>query len=210
MRMTPATADDIACWFIDTNYDGESFFVRLAYFTGAGDPYDKLKRALKAEIDEAAWTQRIQAVRHALTTHAKPATAADVAGQFIRANQANVAEPLNHIVDMGQARVRARMIRRDEGSHVGPVCSLFPRNCFFIESGSALAYQAWSGTVRFGPGSTATLLPAGHLNAIRCRISRGVAMNWNRSTKCDGTNFQPMGEKSDHRGKLETEHHGSS
>ena len=57
---TPATADDIACWFIDTNYDGESFFVRLAYFTGAGDPYDKLKRALKVEIDEAAWSELYQ------------------------------------------------------------------------------------------------------------------------------------------------------
>ena len=49
------TTDDMACWFIDTNYDGESFFVRHAYFTGAGDPYDKLKRALKAEINEEAW-----------------------------------------------------------------------------------------------------------------------------------------------------------
>ena len=49
--------DDIACWFIDTNYNGESFFVRHAYFTGAGDPYDKLKRALRAEIDEAAWAE---------------------------------------------------------------------------------------------------------------------------------------------------------
>jgi adenine-specific DNA-methyltransferase len=54
------TTDDIACWFIDTNYDGESFFVRLAYFTGAGDPYDKLRRALKAEIDEAAWSELYQ------------------------------------------------------------------------------------------------------------------------------------------------------
>ncbi|MCX7426145.1 MAG: DNA methyltransferase [Planctomycetia bacterium] len=50
------STDDIACWFIDTDYDGESFFVRHAYFTGAGDPYDKLKRALRADIDEAAWT----------------------------------------------------------------------------------------------------------------------------------------------------------
>ena len=49
------TTDDIACWFIDTDYDEESFFVRHAYFTGAGDPYAKLKSALKAEIDEAAW-----------------------------------------------------------------------------------------------------------------------------------------------------------
>ena len=50
------TTDDIACWFIDTNYNGESFFVRHAYFTGADQPYDKLKRALRAEIDEGAWS----------------------------------------------------------------------------------------------------------------------------------------------------------
>ncbi|GAK60600.1 DNA methylase [Candidatus Vecturithrix granuli] len=48
---------EIACWFIDTNYNEESFFVRHAYFTGGDEPYDKLKRALKAEIDEAAWSQ---------------------------------------------------------------------------------------------------------------------------------------------------------
>ena len=51
-----ASTDDIACWFIDTNYNGESFFVRHAYFTGAEEPYDKLKRTLRAEIDEAAWS----------------------------------------------------------------------------------------------------------------------------------------------------------
>jgi adenine-specific DNA-methyltransferase len=50
-----SSTEDIACWFIDTNYNGESFFVRHAYFTGAGDPYEKLKRALRAEIDDAAW-----------------------------------------------------------------------------------------------------------------------------------------------------------
>jgi adenine-specific DNA-methyltransferase len=49
------TTDDIACWFIDTDYNGESFFVRHAYFTGADQPYEKLKRALRAEIDESAW-----------------------------------------------------------------------------------------------------------------------------------------------------------
>ena len=49
------STDEIACWFIDTNYNGESFFVRHAYFTGADEPYKKLKQALKAEIDEAAW-----------------------------------------------------------------------------------------------------------------------------------------------------------
>ena len=51
-----SSTDDIACWFIDTNYNGESFFVRHAYFTGADEPYNKLKRALRAEIDEAAWS----------------------------------------------------------------------------------------------------------------------------------------------------------
>ncbi len=50
------STDDIACWFIDTSYDGESFFVRHAYFTGADEPYEKLKRALRAEIEEAAWS----------------------------------------------------------------------------------------------------------------------------------------------------------
>ncbi|WP_437899251.1 hypothetical protein [Sorangium sp. So ce124] len=49
------TTADIACWFIDTEYSGDSFFVRHAYFTGANDPYEKLKRALKAEIDEDTW-----------------------------------------------------------------------------------------------------------------------------------------------------------
>ncbi len=51
-----SSTDDIACWFIDTDYNGESFFVRQTYFTGADEPYEKLKRALKAEIDEAAWS----------------------------------------------------------------------------------------------------------------------------------------------------------
>ncbi len=47
--------EDIACWFIDTDYDGESFFVRHAYFLGAGDPYKSLKTTLKSEIDPEAW-----------------------------------------------------------------------------------------------------------------------------------------------------------
>lgn len=51
------STDDIACWFIDTNYNEEGFFVRHAYFCGAGEPYKQLQRALKAEIDEAAWSQ---------------------------------------------------------------------------------------------------------------------------------------------------------
>ena len=48
-------ADGIACWFIDTDYNEESFFVRQAYFLGANDPYSALKTTLKAEIDAEAW-----------------------------------------------------------------------------------------------------------------------------------------------------------
>ncbi|MDO8431339.1 MAG: site-specific DNA-methyltransferase [Candidatus Binatus sp.] len=48
-------ADGIACWFVDTDYNEESFFVRQAYFLGANDPYSALKTTLKAEIDPEAW-----------------------------------------------------------------------------------------------------------------------------------------------------------
>ncbi len=47
--------EGIACWFIDTDYNEESFFVRHAYFLGANDPYGALKTTLKAEISEEAW-----------------------------------------------------------------------------------------------------------------------------------------------------------
>lgn len=47
--------DGIALWMIDTDYDEEQFFVRHAYFSGAGDPYKKLRTSLKAEIDPEAW-----------------------------------------------------------------------------------------------------------------------------------------------------------
>ena len=49
------TADGIACWFVDTDYNEESFFVRHAYFLGANDPYKALKTTLKAEINREAW-----------------------------------------------------------------------------------------------------------------------------------------------------------
>lgn len=54
-QVRSSTTDDIACWLVDSNYDEESFFVREAYFTGAGDPYGSLRKALRADIDEAAW-----------------------------------------------------------------------------------------------------------------------------------------------------------
>ncbi|MGG1574529.1 site-specific DNA-methyltransferase [Fictibacillus sp. NRS-1165] len=46
-----SSTEDIACWFIDTSYNGESFFVRHAYFLGNDKQLEKLKRALKADID---------------------------------------------------------------------------------------------------------------------------------------------------------------
>ena len=50
-----SSTEDIACWFVDSDYSGESFFARQAYFCGMGGVYDKLKRALRAEVDESAW-----------------------------------------------------------------------------------------------------------------------------------------------------------
>ena len=47
--------DEIACWFIDTDYNEESFFIRHAYFLGANDPYSALKTSLKADINRDAW-----------------------------------------------------------------------------------------------------------------------------------------------------------
>lgn len=47
--------DGIACWFVDTDYNEESFFVRQAYFLGANDPYKSLRTTLKAEINQDAW-----------------------------------------------------------------------------------------------------------------------------------------------------------
>jgi adenine-specific DNA-methyltransferase len=49
------SADGIACWFIDTDYNEESFFVRHAYFLGQNDPYNALRTTLKAEINQEAW-----------------------------------------------------------------------------------------------------------------------------------------------------------
>jgi adenine-specific DNA-methyltransferase len=46
---------DIAAWFLDTDYDGDAFFVRHAYFTGTDDPYDRLRKALRADVSDEAW-----------------------------------------------------------------------------------------------------------------------------------------------------------
>ena len=54
-ELRSSSVDDIAAWFLDTDYDGDAFFVRHAYFTGADDPYERLRKALKADISEDAW-----------------------------------------------------------------------------------------------------------------------------------------------------------
>jgi adenine-specific DNA-methyltransferase len=66
-----AGPDGIACWFVDTDYNEESFFVRHAYFLGQNDPYKALKTTLKAEIDEEAWASLNSDVSRPF---AKPAT----------------------------------------------------------------------------------------------------------------------------------------
>lgn len=60
--------DQVALWMIDTDYNGDSFFVRHCYFTGGGDPYKRLKTALKADIDAEAWD-----TLYATTSRAFPA-----------------------------------------------------------------------------------------------------------------------------------------
>ena len=78
------SADGIACWFIDTDYNGESFFVRHAYFLGANDPYKSLKTTLKAEIDREAWE----------TLHS------DTSRPFPRPNSGRIAvKAINHLGD---------------------------------------------------------------------------------------------------------------
>jgi adenine-specific DNA-methyltransferase len=54
-QVRSSSVDDIACWFLDTSYNGESFFVRHAYFTGADKPYERLKKTLRVEVSEEAW-----------------------------------------------------------------------------------------------------------------------------------------------------------
>jgi len=61
-EVVSAGPEGIACWFIDTDYNEESFFVRHAYFLGQNDPYSALKTTLKAEIDTEAWSSLHSAV----------------------------------------------------------------------------------------------------------------------------------------------------
>ena len=62
---------EIAAWFIDTNYNGSAFFVTHAYFLGADKPYERLKKALKADINEEVWDSLYSTVSRPF---AKPTT----------------------------------------------------------------------------------------------------------------------------------------
>jgi adenine-specific DNA-methyltransferase len=62
-----SSTDDIASWFMDIDYNEETFFVRHAYFTSGDEPYKKLQRALKAEIDEEAWASLYSTVSSSQT-----------------------------------------------------------------------------------------------------------------------------------------------
>ena len=73
---------DIAAWFIDTDYNEESFFVRHAYFLGANDPYELLRKALKAEIDEDAWATLYRAESRPFDRPANGAIAVKVINHF--------------------------------------------------------------------------------------------------------------------------------
>ncbi|MEI7646499.1 MAG: DNA methyltransferase [Chloroflexales bacterium] len=47
-----STAEQIAAWFLDTDYDGATFLVRQAYFPAqTPNPWEKISKALKGSID---------------------------------------------------------------------------------------------------------------------------------------------------------------
>ncbi len=74
--------DEIAAWFIDTDYNGESFFVRHAYFCGGDRPYEKLQKTLKADIDEAAWESLYSATSRAFPRPASGKIAVKVINHY--------------------------------------------------------------------------------------------------------------------------------
>lgn len=43
--------EDVAAWFLDTDYDGKTFHICQAFFPGDPEAWEKLQRALKAQID---------------------------------------------------------------------------------------------------------------------------------------------------------------
>lgn len=52
-----ARGDDVAAWFLDTDYDGMTFHICQAFFPGNNRAWAKLQRALRAYIDPEAFEQ---------------------------------------------------------------------------------------------------------------------------------------------------------
>jgi len=81
-QVRSSSPDEIACWFIDTDYNNESFFVRHAYFTGADKPYERLSKTLKADIDESAWQSLYRTVSRPFDPPKKGKIAVKVINHF--------------------------------------------------------------------------------------------------------------------------------
>ncbi len=47
--------EDVAAWFLDTDYDGKTFHICQAFFPGDRGAWEKLQRALRAQIDPEAF-----------------------------------------------------------------------------------------------------------------------------------------------------------
>jgi adenine-specific DNA-methyltransferase len=81
-QVRSSSTDEIACWFIDTNYNEESFFVRHAYFTGVDSPMEKLQKAMKSDIDEEAWSSMYGTTSRPFTTPATKKIAVKVINHY--------------------------------------------------------------------------------------------------------------------------------
>jgi adenine-specific DNA-methyltransferase len=49
--------EDVAAWFLDTDYDGKTFHICQAFFPGDPDAWEKLQRALRAQIPAKVFGQ---------------------------------------------------------------------------------------------------------------------------------------------------------
>ena len=108
--------DQIALWMIDTDYNGESFFVRHCYFTGGQDPYERLKKALKADIDEDAWATlyRTESRPFARPEHRQDRRQGD---QRLRRRGP---EGLRRLSARQRCAQRAQIVRTSQRRHRGP------------------------------------------------------------------------------------------
>jgi adenine-specific DNA-methyltransferase len=56
-KVQSTRGEDVAAWFLDTDYDGKTFKISQAFFPGDPDAWEKLQRALKAQIAPEAFEQ---------------------------------------------------------------------------------------------------------------------------------------------------------